>query len=122
MADFKAQWLNTGRLANLRLQQVLLCEEFGDGCNSVTKKSGRRYFGREWPPASPRQWPELGPPFAKTSGPSFQGAYRTGRQNVKSIVPDILKVSNFAQTPYSNLRKQNGSKHQSEAAKGFISN
>jgi hypothetical protein len=44
----------------------------------------------------------LGPPFAKTSGPSFQGAYRTGRRNVKSIVPDISKVSNFVQILYSN--------------------
>jgi hypothetical protein len=34
----------------------------------------------------------LGPPFAKTSGPSFQGAYRTECRNIKSIVPRNFKL------------------------------
>ncbi|MGA7680077.1 MAG: hypothetical protein WCA54_07855, partial [Pseudolabrys sp.] len=34
--------------------------------------------------------PELGPSFAKTNGPSFQGAYCTERRNVKSVVPRFL--------------------------------
>lgn len=66
------------------------CGEFGDSCNPVTKKTRRGSFGNRRPPASPRQWPELGPSFAKTNGPSFQGAYCTERRNVKSVVPRFL--------------------------------
>jgi hypothetical protein len=34
----------------------------------------------------------LGPPFAKTSGPSFRRAYRAEHRNVKSIVPRNFKL------------------------------
>jgi hypothetical protein len=70
----------------------------------------------------PARWPSWGRWFFINSGPTFQDAYRTGRRNVKSIVPDILKVSNFVQILLSKLSKQNGSKHQSQAPKCFDSN
>jgi len=38
-------------------------------------------------PASGLNW---GPSFAKTNGPSFQGAYCTECRNVKSVVPPFL--------------------------------
>ena len=50
----------------------------------------------------PARWPSWGRWFFINSGPTFQDAYRTGRRNVKSIVPDILKVSNFVQFFFRN--------------------
>ena len=70
----------------------------------------------------PARWLSRGRWFFINSGPTFQDAYRTGRRNVKSIVPDILKVSNFVQILYSKLSNQNGLKHQSQAPKCFDSN
>ena len=83
---------STGNSAfgGITLPISLHCGEFGDSCNPVTKKTRRGSFGNRRPLASPRQWPELGPSFAKTNGPSFQGAYCTERRNVKSVVPRFL--------------------------------
>ena len=49
----------------------LHCGEFGDSYNSVTKKTRRGYFGNRRPPASPRQWPELGAIVCKNEWPLF---------------------------------------------------
>ena len=69
------------------------CVEFGDSCSSVTKKSRRRYFGKGRPPASPRQWPKLGPPFAKTSGPSFRGGLSRRRPKAKIDCPPKFQAA-----------------------------